>query len=46
MLAVLAIGVYVFFAITLFNLKIKHLPMKKRMNHKNDVIYFRKTYNK
>ena len=46
MLAVLAIGVYVFFAITLFNLKIKHLPMKKRMNHKKDVIYFRKIYNK
>ena len=32
--------------ITLFNLKIKNLSMKKRINHQNDVICFRKIYNK
>ena len=40
-LAVLAIGVCVFFAYP----KNKNSSMKKRINHQNDVIYFRKIYN-
>ena len=38
-LAVLAIGVCVFLHITLF---LKNKSMKKRINHQNDVIYFKK----
>ena len=39
--------VFVYFLhITLFNLKIKNLSMKNRINHQNDVICFRKIYNK
>ena len=30
----------------LFSLKIQNLPMKNRINHPSDVIYFRKIYNK
>ena len=33
-----------FFHITLFSLKIKNKPMRKRINHQNDVICFRKIY--
>ena len=37
--------VYVYFLhITLFNPKIKNKSMKKRINHQNDVICFRKIY--
>ena len=39
MLAVLAIGVYVFFAYSTFSLK--KSSMEKRINHQNDVICFR-----
>ena len=39
--------VFVYFLhITLFNLKIKILSMKNRINHQNSVICFRKVYNK
>ena len=44
-LAVLAIGVCVFFT-TLLRLKIKKLSMKNKINHQNDVICFKKIYNK
>ena len=43
MLAVLAIGVCVFFAYNTFP---KNLSMKNRINHQNDVICFRKIHNK
>ena len=46
MLVVLAIGVCVFFAYNTFKAKNKNKPMKKRINHQNDVICFRKIYNK
>ena len=48
MLAVLAIGVCVFFAyITLLRLNIKNKPMKHRINHQKNVICFKKNiYNK
>ena len=35
-----------FLHITLLKLKIKSKPMKIRINHQNDVIFFRKIYNK
>ena len=45
-LAALVIGVCVFFTYNTFQPKIKNLSMKKRINDQNDVIYFRKIYNK
>ena len=45
-LAALFIGVCVFFTYNTFQPKIKNLSMKKRFNDQNDVIYFRKIYNK
>ena len=45
-LAVLAIGACIFLYITLPRPNIKNKPMKKRINHENNVICFRKIYSK